>query len=68
MTALLISAGLWPPAPEQEWNETILWQPVPYRYPPRRQDFVSVLMVVLKFNIGIRKISGYLNAWKIDMY
>lgn len=41
MTALLIAAGLWPPPPEQVWNDTLPWQPVPYTYPPRRQDFVS---------------------------
>ncbi|XP_026738503.1 venom acid phosphatase Acph-1-like isoform X1 [Trichoplusia ni] len=40
MTALLISAGLWPPSPEQAWNETLPWQPVPYKYPPRQQDFL----------------------------
>lgn len=41
MTALLISAGLWPPPEKQIWNETILWQPVSYTYPPRKQDYVS---------------------------
>ncbi|KAL0894601.1 hypothetical protein ABMA27_013164 [Loxostege sticticalis] len=40
MTALLISAGLWPPPPEQTWNETIVWQPVPYTYPPRQKDYL----------------------------
>ncbi|KOB77266.1 putative venom acid phosphatase, partial [Operophtera brumata] len=40
MTALLISAGLWPPPEEQMWNETILWQPVSYTYPPRNQDYL----------------------------
>lgn len=40
MTALLIAAGLWPPSPEQAWNDTLPWQPVPYKYPPRRQDFL----------------------------
>lgn len=41
MTALLIAAGLWPPPPDQVWNETLNWQPVPYTYPPRDEDFVS---------------------------
>ncbi|KAF9412310.1 hypothetical protein HW555_009148 [Spodoptera exigua] len=40
MTALLIAAGLWPPPAEQVWNDTLPWQPVPYTYPPRRQDFL----------------------------
>ncbi|KAI8427625.1 hypothetical protein MSG28_002110 [Choristoneura fumiferana] len=40
MTALLISAGLWPPPPEQTWNDTMVWQPVPYTYPPRDNDFL----------------------------
>lgn len=40
MTALLISAGLWPPPEEQLWNDTIVWQPVPYKYPPQSNDFL----------------------------
>lgn len=40
MTALLISAGLWPPPQEQVWNDTLSWQPVPYKYPPRDKDFL----------------------------
>lgn len=40
MTALLISAGLWPPPIEQLWNDTIMWQPVPYTYPPREEDYL----------------------------
>ncbi|XP_030033092.1 venom acid phosphatase Acph-1 isoform X2 [Manduca sexta] len=40
MTALLISAGLWPPPAGQLWNETIMWQPVPYTYPPRDEDYL----------------------------
>ncbi|XP_026757464.2 venom acid phosphatase Acph-1-like isoform X2 [Galleria mellonella] len=40
MTALLIAAGLWPPPPEQMWNDTVLWQPVPYTYPHPDQDYL----------------------------
>ncbi|KAI5632821.1 venom acid phosphatase Acph-1 isoform X2 [Phthorimaea operculella] len=40
MTALLISAGLWPPQNEQQWNETFAWQPVPYTYPPQQEDYL----------------------------
>ncbi|KAM3962713.1 venom acid phosphatase Acph-1 isoform 2-T2 [Aphomia sociella] len=40
MTALLISAGLWPPPAEQMWNDTIQWQPVPYTYPHPDQDYL----------------------------
>ncbi|CAK1549740.1 unnamed protein product [Leptosia nina] len=40
MTALLISAGLWPPPSDQIWNDTIMWQPVSYTYPPRNKDFL----------------------------
>lgn len=40
MTALLIAAGLWPPPIDQMWNETMNWQPVPYTYPPRKEDYV----------------------------
>ncbi|XP_063838900.1 venom acid phosphatase Acph-1-like isoform X1 [Ostrinia nubilalis] len=40
MTALLISAGLWPPPAEQVWNETLPWQPVPYTYPSRHEDYL----------------------------
>lgn len=44
MTALLIAAGLWPPPEEQIWNDTFLWQPVPYVYPPREEDYVSIFL------------------------
>ncbi|XP_050362287.1 venom acid phosphatase Acph-1-like isoform X2 [Nymphalis io] len=40
MTALLIAAGLWPPPPNQIWNNTMNWQPVPYTYLPRNKDFI----------------------------
>ncbi|XP_047545206.1 venom acid phosphatase Acph-1-like isoform X1 [Vanessa atalanta] len=40
MTALLIAAGLWPPPPNQIWNNTMNWQPVPYTYPPRTEDYL----------------------------
>lgn len=40
VTALLISAGLWPPPIEQTWNDSMAWQPVPYTYPPRNEDYV----------------------------
>ncbi|CAH3835813.1 unnamed protein product [Pieris brassicae] len=41
MTALLIAAGLWPPPPEQKWNDTLMWQPVSYIYPTRNEDFLQ---------------------------
>nr|XP_032529812.1 venom acid phosphatase Acph-1-like isoform X2 [Danaus plexippus plexippus] len=40
MTALLIAAGLWPPILNQMWNDSISWQPVPYTYPPRSEDYL----------------------------
>ncbi|CAK1603365.1 unnamed protein product [Parnassius mnemosyne] len=40
VSALLISAGLWPPPTEQMWNDTMDWQPVPYSYPARDQDYL----------------------------
>ncbi|KAL4715212.1 hypothetical protein ACJJTC_012259 [Scirpophaga incertulas] len=40
MTALLISAGMWPPPSEQTWNDSIAWQPVPYTYPQHEEDFL----------------------------
>nr|XP_053625206.1 venom acid phosphatase Acph-1-like isoform X1 [Plodia interpunctella] len=40
MTALLIAAGLWPPQEPQIWNETLVWQPVPYTYPHPSNDFL----------------------------
>ncbi|XP_045534942.1 venom acid phosphatase Acph-1-like [Papilio machaon] len=40
VSALLISAGLWPPPAEQVWNDTMQWQPVPYSYPPRDTDYL----------------------------
>ncbi|XP_028029190.1 prostatic acid phosphatase-like [Bombyx mandarina] len=38
MTALTAMAGLYPPEPEQRWNPTLNWQPVPYNTPPRDED------------------------------
>ncbi|XP_048487013.1 venom acid phosphatase Acph-1 isoform X1 [Plutella xylostella] len=40
MTALLISAGLWPPRAEQQWEANMDWQPIPYTYPARDEDFL----------------------------
>lgn len=40
MTALTAMAGLYPPEPEQRWNPTLNWQPVPYNTPPRDEDDV----------------------------
>ncbi|XP_050675488.1 venom acid phosphatase Acph-1-like isoform X2 [Leptidea sinapis] len=40
MTALLISAGLWPPSPIQTWNDTLAWQPVAYTYPRTNDDYL----------------------------
>ncbi|XP_045511266.1 venom acid phosphatase Acph-1-like isoform X2 [Colias croceus] len=40
MTALLIAAGLWPPTQDQMWNDTFWWQPVPYQYPSKGEDYL----------------------------
>lgn len=37
----LLLAGLWPPAPIQQWNTELLWQPIPYNYVPYENDSVS---------------------------
>lgn len=55
MTALLISAGLWPPPAKQMWNDTVEWQPVPYTYPPRKEDLVSILYLFMaNFSPSVR--------------
>ncbi|GLV41157.1 uncharacterized protein CBL_04681 [Carabus blaptoides fortunei] len=34
----LLLAGLWPPAPVQQWDSDLLWQPIPYNYVPYEND------------------------------
>lgn len=40
MSALCMSAGLFPPAGSQVWNENIPWQPIPVYTMPRRMDHI----------------------------
>ncbi|XP_030763632.1 venom acid phosphatase Acph-1-like [Sitophilus oryzae] len=35
---LLVLAGLYPPPPEQTWDQQLPWQPIPYNYVSRSQD------------------------------
>lgn len=41
MSALLVLAGLYPPAPSQQWNSQLLWLPVPYNFEKADRDYVS---------------------------
>ncbi|KDR11063.1 Prostatic acid phosphatase [Zootermopsis nevadensis] len=43
MSAQLELAGLWPPAPSQQWNPDLLWQPIPLHSEPLERD--SLLLV-----------------------
>lgn len=43
MTALLVLAGLYPPAPVQQWDDEVNWIPIPYNYDKTEQDYVSRL-------------------------
>lgn len=45
MSAQLELAGLWPPAPSQQWNRDLLWQPIPLHSEPLDRDSVSMLVV-----------------------
>ncbi|XP_025830395.1 venom acid phosphatase Acph-1-like [Agrilus planipennis] len=40
MTALLVLAGLFPPAEEQKWDKSLRWLPIPYHYEKHIDDFV----------------------------
>lgn len=41
MTALLVLAGLYPPAPIQQWNDDLDWMPIPYHFERGEHDYVS---------------------------
>lgn len=41
MTALLVLAGLYPPAPTQQWNDDLDWMPIPYHFERGEHDYVS---------------------------
>ncbi|KAJ9599296.1 hypothetical protein L9F63_010224, partial [Diploptera punctata] len=38
MSAQLVLAGLWPPAPAQLWNPDLHWQPIPTHSEPLKKD------------------------------
>lgn len=42
MTALLVLAGLYPPAPVQQWNEDLEWMPIPYHFERGEHDYVGL--------------------------
>lgn len=41
MSALLVLAGLWPPANKTLLTRDIPWQPIPYNYYPASEEDVS---------------------------
>lgn len=41
MSALLVLAGLFPPAPSQTWNDNLSWLPIPYHFERNEYDYVS---------------------------
>ena len=44
MSAYCNLAGLFPPQGSQEWNEKLLWQPIPVHTVPRNSDHVRLYM------------------------
>lgn len=42
MSLLSVLAGLWPPAPMQQWNPLLLWQPIPINYLAKDSDYVRM--------------------------
>jgi hypothetical protein len=41
LSAQLELAGLWSPAPSQQWIPDLLWQPIPLHSEPLERDSVS---------------------------
>ncbi|KAI4459428.1 acid phosphatase-related [Holotrichia oblita] len=39
MSALLVLAGLFPPAPSQTWNDNLSWLPIPYHFERNEYDY-----------------------------
>ena len=39
ITALLVLAGLYPPAPSQKWDEHVNWLPIPYDFEKDQRDY-----------------------------
>lgn len=44
MTALVVLAAMYPPTLEQNWNEDLNWQPIPYDTSKKRDDDVNILL------------------------
>lgn len=47
-------AAVYPPEPEQQWDENLgkVWQPVPYTAVPLTEDYVSI--VHFDFILGVQ--------------
>jgi len=43
-------AGLYPPTPQEMWNSTLNWQPIPIHTKPRFEDKVSISVLYLTFH------------------
>lgn len=47
MSALLAMAGMFPPAPSQQWDDKLQWLPIPLTYERNGLDFVSTQYIHL---------------------
>lgn len=65
MSALSNAAGMFPPYPDQEWNPSLDWQPVPVHTVPEQMD--HVLAAKRRCHLYDWELNKYENSPEIQM-